>query len=238
MYNRVIEIIREKGFIELDKFCNVDESLKIFEFRRISVNLPKEESMLKYFGIDVTNSLISTLRHEISKRVQIDIISTMSSAGDIDVIDVINSSSLEMSSKLESVFNCNKEYYKHVIVSRKISNIIQDMYRISNPIKEGKLSMYNTGYLYGINIWINPHLNHDDDRFIFFNDISMNAKITNHHIQTRLSTSSLEIEYGINILPQKVKTLFLIWSKSSKSYKDFIVVDRDKKINKILDIVL
>lgn len=128
--------------------------------------------------------------------------------------------------------------YKNVVTTGLIASELQDDSRFFNPTNLGKTStFYTAGKLSDVNIWVDPYMRFNDGRLCLFNtvDINVDGFDLKEVIPSMSITPRLTIEYNFDFLVSDSKLIFVIENENSEAYKQYKSLQRDIKIDNILD---
>jgi hypothetical protein len=131
--------------------------------------------------------------------------------------------------------------YQNVIVSSKMGASIQDSvgysaYSNSNVVNTSG-ALYKVGKFFNSDIWIDPYMRYNDNRMIFFNDVFYNIGelFMNENISSNTFAPRTEIILEYKLLTNISEILYVIDDKNDPNYKDYLRIQRDQKIDQIVD---
>jgi hypothetical protein len=236
----------------VQKFNEIDKSKIInkLDFTNYSDNINTESykisipyNYVQIDGIDTEKHIINLAINEINKEIYNNIIKDLFKS---DIYDFVDSrgSDLEMKfrdfvpSIISKVGN-----YKNIICSSLLASLFSDLNVFTfGSIASNKIStsgyVYKVGKISGIDLWVDPYMKYNDTRLVSFNEVDFNFEYINtqeivdqHSFRPRLIS---EVSWGHRINDSKV--IYLITDQSSPEiYNEYRKIDRDIKIDKLLD---
>ena len=131
--------------------------------------------------------------------------------------------------------------YQNVIVSSKMGASIQDSvgysaYSNSNVVNTSG-TLYKVGKFFNSDIWVDPYMRYNDNRMIFFNDVFYNIGelFMNENISSNTFAPRTEIILEYKLLTNISEILYVIGDRDDPNYKDYLRIQRDQKIDQIVD---
>ncbi len=250
MYEELINIItsnlNESGTNMFYKLGNLEDH-KLY---KISTKIPSE---LKELGIDLYPLMSSNIKDEIHNTIRKELFSTINKSENVDFIDIMSSNSglpmLFLSS--ESLKEVEKfiidKNYKNIITTGKVASELQDSQSFcffplkensTNGIKTNSGSVYQVGSIFGISIWVDPYLNFNEDKIIFYNDIVVDIRDIDCSIFEEYSfTPKVLISYKMSVSVDQSLVVYLVDSEKSKNFEKFLAYKSHKRNVKIDNII-
>lgn len=223
-------------------FTKMNKNLRNFNNYQISVGLAIDEKEELPSG--VFEHIQSEFNQNISKRIFSELISTKK----FDYYDVSkwhNLDAMPISDLIkvsDFIINTNNGQYKNIIASPMVACVLQDLSRFSvkmgNYVNSGMGRVYNVGSISGIEVWVDPFMKYNDTRVIMFNDVDINIEDVNMRMDYKSSPSfnpHLMVSYKLALDVGDSKVLFLLDSQSHPEFQKYKSLQRDIKINDILD---
>lgn len=126
--------------------------------------------------------------------------------------------------------------YKNIICSSYLGSLFRDVYSFSSVKNYSRIDNYKIGNLFGLDIWIDPYMKHNDTRIVGFNDVYIEFDNSIHSIDGYLSSSKLSINFDYSYNKGLSKILYLLSDDSDPIvFSEYKKIERNIKINKILD---
>lgn len=221
-------------FIEVQPWMNENKLLSNFELNRLSIPVTTIE-MKNDYNIsykDIENILVTTIKNEISsnfiKKINKDILNT----NNFDYIDLRKGDIDELVNLILS------SGYKNLITNANISSELKNS-PLFNLIyqKNSKNSRINiVGNLGGItDIYYDPYISYNDDRILLFNQIEFNINNMVAYENNSTFPPRVYIEYNFDYKVGDSKLIFIIRDENSETYRKYIKLQRDYKIDNILN---
>jgi len=205
----------------------------------------------KSIGVDLISMISSSIKTEMAANIQKEIFSSIQSDEKIDFIDIRNVDPLPVlflsSNSLKIVENfilSQSQEYKNIITTAKIASELQDSSSFQwDPLKSGLVgsgsgNAYQVGVIFGMGVWVNPYLQFNDNRIIFYNDIEIDIKDTNCTICDEISFSPRIVSsYRLSVNVGQTLLVYLIADEKCKNFEKFTsfkINKRDEKIDEII----
>jgi len=242
MSNIIGDFNNRKDIIKLYDFMTINKSLNNFESYQVSMN---NNSLIgTAFNIDVDQIIISTLISELNQNFIKRILKKTFDTSKFDYLDLRPDGSLMTGrTNLEKLVNMIiSSGYKNLVTTGLIASELQDsQFFISNGFKNASMSatstFYNSGKLSDVNIWVDPYMKFNDGRLCLFNIVDVN--IDSVELKEDVPPGSLIprfiIEYKSDFMISDSKLIFVIESENSEAYIQYKSLQRDIKIDNILD---
>lgn len=131
--------------------------------------------------------------------------------------------------------------YKNIITTGMVASVLQDCSEFhvestgGGKISSGS-SIYKVGRLLNLDVWVDPFLKYSDNRIVLFNDIGINIYNISSSIQSQATFAPrlvLQCDFAFDVGDSKV--IFIIDNESSDSFRQYKSLQRDIKIDGILD---
>jgi hypothetical protein len=224
---KINKMLNQLGFIKYD------ESLTDFTkigFTYANPNYPPE------FNIKVDDIIIEgVITNQIIQLICKKIVDILSTSIKFDVIDYlykdINNWNIKGLDKIILKLIRNENYI-YLISSSKISAIIQDLYQFNGSINSSS-SIIKIGSILDKSVYVDPALGYSDTRIFLFNDIGINIQnITITENPSSFNGSYVELYIDIKI--NDSKTIYILESENSNTYKSYKKILREYNLNKLL----
>lgn len=221
-------------------FTKINKNLRNFNNYQISVGLAINEKEELPSG--VFEHIQSEFNQNISKRIFSELISTKK----FDYYDVSKWQNLDampisdLMKVSDFIINSNNGQYKNIIASSMVACVLQDLSRFS--VKSGFTNsgigrVYCVGSISGIQIWVDPFMKYNDTRITMFNNVGINIEDVSMRMDYNNSPFNprLMVSYRLALDVGDSKVLFLLDSQSHPEFQKYKSLQRDIKINDILD---
>jgi hypothetical protein len=162
---------------------------------------------------------------------------------DTNIIDYIEVFDIDIDFSFPPILvdKVHSKKYKNVIVSSKMGSSIQDHFGYfshthSNSINRSA-SLYKIGKFLNTEVWVDPFMKYNDNRMIFFDDLFYNIGnlSSNEVISSNTFAPITEVTLDYNLLPSVSEILYVVSDRNDTNYKDYLRVQRDHKIDKIVN---
>ena len=234
-----------------EDFKNKSEIIKLYDWMKVNKNLinfdkyqvgvkASADLALSAFNIDSSSLILNLLVDEVNQDFIRRILKKIFDTPKFDYLDLRPDGSLMTGRHyLEKLVNMIlSSGYKNVVTTGLIASELQDDSRFFNPTNLGKTStFYTAGKLSDVNIWVDPYMRFNDGRLCLFNtvDINVDGFDLKEVIPSMSITPRLTIEYNFDFLVSDSKLIFVIENENSEAYKQYKSLQRDIKIDNILD---
>jgi hypothetical protein len=246
MSNNIVDLFNSnsKNFIITQSWMIENKDLTNFETRKFSVPVLTSEMKNEYLNIDMGAYLINAIKSEISQDVNKLFNKKLFTTNKFDYLDLRHDDSLMTGrknlEKLVSLILSND--YKNLITTGLISSELQDSpafspYMITDDLKTGA-EPQSYGRLGGhLEVYNDPYMKYDDGRICLFNGVEFNIGEMKAYESTPSSLlgSRIVIEYNIDYNVGDSKLIFVIENENSEAFKQYKWLQRDIKIDNILD---
>jgi len=242
MSNIIQDFNSKKDIIKLYDFMTINKSLNNFESYKVSMN--NNGALGTAFNINVDEIIVSSLINELNQNFIRRILKKAFDTAKFDYLDLRPDGSLMTGrTNLEKLVKMIiSSGYKNVVTTGMIASELQDS-RFFNPTNLQNTSLsktstfYTAGKLSDVNIWVDPYMRFNDGRLCLFNtvDINVDGFDLKEVIPSMSITPRLTIEYNFDFLVSDSKLIFVIENENSEAYKQYKSLQRDIKIDNILD---
>jgi len=222
------------NFIQVQPWMNENKLLSNFELNRLSIPVTTIE-MKNDYNIsykDIENILVTTIKNEISSNFIKKINKGILNTNNFDYIDLRKGDIDELVNLILS------SGYKNLITNANISSELKNS-PLFNLIyqKNSKNSRINiVGNLGGItDIYYDPYISYNDDRILLFNQIEFNINNMVAYENNSTFAPRVNIEYNFDYKVGDSKLIFIIRDENSETYRKYIKLQRDYKIDNILN---
>ncbi len=227
--------IKDSIFVP-QSYLSINKGLKNFTTYQISVPIPFE---LKGTGIDTNSSIISLLRNEINQHIYKVLLKDLFSTPNFDYFDI--SKEINASTSVNKIIDfVLMENYNYLMTNSNLSNSLCDSSRffINSMTIRGDWSgcPYNIGSISNYGIFTDPFMKYDDNRICLFNNCEINIdNITQIVISEGTFSPKLLISYDLAFNIGDSKVIFIDDGENSTSYREYKKIQRDIKIDTLLD---
>ena len=233
-----------KEFIDTQRWMVENKNLTNFETRKFSVPVLTSEMKNEYLNIDMEPHLINVIKNEISQDVNKLFNKKLFATNKFDYLDLRPDGSLMTGrkhfEKLVSLILSNN--YKNLITTGLISSELQDSvafmpYMTTHDLKTSGLPEC-CGKLGGsVDVYIDPYMRYDDGRICLFNEVEFNIGEMKAYETTQIGSLApkIVIEYNVDYNVGDSKLIFVIENENSEAFKQYKSLQRDVKIDNILD---
>lgn len=193
------------------------------------------------FGINIEIELINIISNQVSLGIYRDIIDSLFTSNLYEVFDVrpnIISDNRSYMSNLSNMVSDNR--YKNLISTGMIASNLQDSPSYSHS--QGSLGLssglpYKLGSIFNTTVYVDPYMKFNDGRICLFDD----AQINLHNLEFRdisdpshLPIIGVRFDYSFHVGRSKV--IYVVDGEIGQgTYNDYISLQRDDKINKIIN---
>lgn len=232
-----LKIRINNSLIETLPFYNINRGLTNFKTRTITSSIPQDIGKILEVEFDFEASFISQIKKELSYQIYKHINYNIRNNSKVDYINLIGYENRKSREFVSSYINGIG--YKNIICSSKISSMMQDISCFIYSPYFTPMQVYlpdNLGKIGISNIWRDPYLNYNDDEIIMFNEVEVNFDVKNVSITNDIYTSMQRIAIDINLCVNNIDStvVSIIENTDSPSYKEYISIRRDIKIDEII----
>jgi len=233
-----------KEFISTQSWMVENKNLTNFETRKLSVPVLTSEMKNEYLNIDMETHLVNAIKNEISRDVNRLFTKKLFTTNKFDYLDLRPDGSLMNGrlhlEKLVGLILSND--YKNLITTALISSELQDSSAFSLYIKTDNLKVSSLPDCFGklggrIDVYNDPYMKFNDGRICLFDEVEFNIgemKAMEVPYQGSMVPRIL-IEYNIDYNVNDSKLIFVIEDETSEAFKQYKSLQRDIKIDDILD---
>lgn len=235
----VFESIKDDIFIPQD-YISINNKLKNFTNYKMSISVPLNG---KDLGFDVTSELIKSLRNEMNQHISKIILGELFSTSKFDYVDISDCVNTHTSVNRMIDFVISDYDHKLIITNTQLSNSLCDSAQFHfKKIVSGD-GLVNSGIPHCIgsisryDIYCDPFMRFDDNRICLFDKCEINIENLNHSlIATNTFAPRMVISYDLDYKVGDSKVIFVLdGDESSTSYKQYKQLQRDIKIDSLLD---
>jgi len=201
-----------------------------------------DASMGEVFGLDIEKQAANLILDEFNQNINKIITRDLFDTDRFEWVDLrtIQSTQESCNKIIESIIE-HGVGFKNIITNARIANCLQDSsyFHISaynSNVRPSGADIYEIGSICGIKIWIDPYMRYDDDRMVMFNEVSINIEDVKGVIVNEATfTPRIRLEHKLDYRLGDTKVIYVIESESSPGWLKVKQLNRDLKINKILD---
>lgn len=230
-----------KSFIMSQKWMSIDKNLTPFERKKISINLTTVET--KLLNLDIESELVSVVRNQINQDISKNIINKLFDTQSFDYLDLRpNGSIMSGRAHLEKLVGLilNNDY-KNLITTGLISSQLMDSsafsaaYMVTDDVKiSGRPECL--GKLGGrIDVYNDPYMKFNDGRICMFKEVYYNIGDIKSYMSNSQYAPQFVVEYEISYNVGDSKLIFVIEDENSEAFNQYKSLQRDIKINKIIN---
>ena len=235
----VFESIKNDIFIP-QPYISINNNLKNFTNHQISISVPLNGADL---GFDVNLGLVKLIKNEINQSIYKTILKDLFSTSKFDYVDISKSVNIHTSFNEIIDFLFGVREYKYLITNTATANSLGDSSRfhfnsVGSSVIEFNGIPYKFGCLSGYDVYLDPYMRYDDDRICLFNNCEVNIENLNQTIVvgTATFTPKMIISYDLSYRVGDSKVIFVLnGDESTSSYKQYKQLQRDIKIDSLLD---
>jgi len=241
--NNIIKDFKQRGdIIKIYDWMKINKNLNNFDKKQVSMK--NNSGIGTAFNIDVTSIVTSTLINELNQDLIRTILKSMFNTQNFDYLDLRPDGSLmtgrvHLERLVQMIYQSG---YKNVITTGMIASELMDSaYFLSNGFKNASMSatstFYNSGSLNGVKVWVDPYMKFNDGRLCLFNEVDINIEDVDlvEFIDPVDAQSTFKIQYKSDFIVNDSKLIFVIENENSEAYIQYKSLQRDIKIDNILD---
>jgi hypothetical protein len=221
-----------------------DKNLNNFVVKSLSISMNND-----CFDIDTSDIVISTIKKELVSSIQRDCNKKLFDTKKFSYLDLRNKygSLLNRSNLYDLVNMIMSSGYTNFITSANIASELQDsehfksiefkgLFDKNSKSLRSTANTYLIGKLNNISVCVDPYMKWDDGRICLFNDVHFNLdKVKAHESIVASFSPRILIEYNIDYNISDSKLIFVIEDVNSETFNQYISLQRDIKIDNILD---
>jgi hypothetical protein len=228
-----------KEFISTQRWMIENKNLTNFETRKFSVEMKNE-----HLNIDMETHLVNVIKNEISLDINKLFTKKLFTTNKFDYLDLRPDGSLMNGrlylEKLGTLILGND--YKNLITTSHIASELQDSFNFTPYMTTHDLNTSGLPKCYGklgnsVDVYNDPYMRYDDGRICLFNEVEFNIGEMKAYETTQIGSLAPKIVIGYNIdcNVNDSKLIFVIEDEKSESYLQYKSLQRDIKIDNILD---
>jgi len=236
----IFESVKDDMF-SIQPYLSINKNLKNFTTNTFSLSIPME---LDGFGIDGDAEMISLIRAEMNQSIYKTILKELFNTSKFDYIDISKTVNTHQSVN-EIIDFLGVDYinnkYKYLVTNTSMANSIGDSslfnFKPSASVVESQGLPYLFGSLIKYDVYMDPFMKFDDNRICLFDSCEINIENINQTV-TSVATFApkMMISYDVAFKIGDSKVIFILdGNESSSSYKQYKQLQRDIKINSLLD---
>ena len=236
----IFESIKNDIFIP-QPYISINKNLKNFTNYKVNISVPLNG---KDLGFDVNLELIKLIKNEINQSIYKAILKDLFNTSNFDYVDISKSINIHTSFNDIIDFLVDVHGYKYLITNTATANSLGDSSRFHFHFNSNGSSVvefngipYLFGCLVGYDVYLDPYMRYDDNRICLFNNCEVNIENLNQTIVgTATFAPKMIISYDLSYKVGDSKVIFILdGDESSTSYKQYKQLQRDIKINSLLD---
>jgi hypothetical protein len=243
--NNIVDLFNNsKEFINTQRWMVENKNLTNFETRKFSVPVLSSEMKSEYLNIDMDPHLINVIKNEINQDINKLFTKRLFTTNKFDYLDLRTDGSLVTGRKhLEQLVSLlTGDNYKNLITTRLISSELQDSLSFSHYMATHDLKTGSEPQCFGklsgrVDVYSDPYMRYDDGRICLFNEVEFNIGEMRAYETTQIGSLAprISIEYDIDYNVGDSKLIFVIENENSEAFKQYKSLQRDIKIDNILD---
>lgn len=239
--NNILEDFKQrKDVIKIYDWMKVNKNLTNFNKNQVSLN--NNSGIGTAFNINVDSIVVSTLINELNQDFIRTILKSMFNTPKFDYLDLRPdgmTGRVHLEKLVQMIYQSG---YKNVVTTGMIASGLQDsQYFSSNGFQHASMSsastFYHTGILHGVNIFVDPFMRYNDGRLCLFNEVDINIESVDlvEVINPGDTQSTFNISCKSDFLVNDSKLILVIENENSEAFKQYKSLQRDIKIDNILD---
>ncbi len=232
-----------KEFISTQCWMIENKNLTNFETRKFSVPVLTTEMKNEYLNIDMESILVKTIKDEINLDINKLFTKKLFTTSKFDYLDLRPNGSLMNGrlhlEKLVGLILSND--YKNLITTTLISSELQDSSAFSPYMKTDNFKVSSLPDCFGklggrIDVYNDSYMKFNDGRICLFNEVEFNiGEMKAMETYQGSMAPRILIEYNIDYNVNDSKLIFVIEDEKSEAYLQYKSLQRDIKIDDILD---
>lgn len=244
--NNIVDLFNSntRDFITSQRWMIENKNLTNFETKKFSIPVTTSEMKNDYLNIDMGAQLINIIKNEISNNIIRTLTKRLFTTHKFDYLDLRPDGSLMNGRKhLEQLVSLlTGDNYKNLITTGLIASELQDSSSFSPYVTTHDLKNGNEPQCYGklggsVEVYSDPYMKYNDGRICLFNVVEFNVGEMKAY-ETPYPGSlapTIVIEYDIDYNVNDSKLIFVIEDETSEAFKQYKSLQRDIKIDNILD---
>lgn len=238
----LVDIFNDKSnrFIVKQPWMIINKNLTQFEKYKVSFSLTTLQA--KITDLDTNHILVTTLKSEMNREINRRIIKKLFETRKFDLLDLRPDGSILTGKvyleKLVSILLTNG--YRNMITTGLISSELQDSINFTRYATSDDLRVTGNTECFGklggfLNVYNDPYMKYSDTRICLFNEVDFNiGEINAYEYETATAPQVVvEYEFAYNVIDSKL--VFLIETESTEAFTHWKTLQRDIKINQIID---
>ena len=228
-----------KEFINTQRWMVENKNLTNFETRKFSVPVLSSEIKSEYLNIDMEPHLINVIKNEINQDINKLFTKRLFTTNKFDYLDSRPTGRTHLENLVKMILSNN---YKNLITTGLITSELQDSSFFSPYMKTHDLKTSGLPECYGklgnsVDVYNDPYMRYDDGRICLFNEVEFNIGEMKAYETTQIGSLApkIIIEYNIDYNVGDSKLFFVIENENSEAFKHYKSLQRDIKIDNILD---
>lgn len=223
-------------------FMVINKRLKNFNRRRLSIPFMSED--MRLIGVNIEQKIISIAKNQINSDIHKTITKSLFDTTKFDYLDLRPDGSIQNGRVfLEKLFDLILiNDYKNLITTGSICSKLcnSQFFRAYANTDEAKIpnGLDRVGNLSGkVDIYIDPYMKFNDGRICLFNEVEVNIEgMMSQQVvnPVTLQTNTL-IKYDLSHHVWDSKLIFVIEDENSESFSQYKSLQRDIKIDKVLN---
>ena len=233
-----------KEFINTQRWMIENKNLTNFETRKFSVPVLTSEMKNEYLNIDMEPHLVNAIKDEIGRDLNRLFTKKLFTSNKFDYLDLRPCGSLMTGRKhLEQLVTLIfGNDYNNLITTGHITSELQDSSSFSPYMTTHDLKTNGLPECFGrlggrVDVYNDPYMKFNDGRICLFNQVEFNIGEMKAY-ETPYPGSfapRIVIEYDIDYNVGDSKLIFVIEDETSEAFKQYKSLQRDIKIDNILD---
>ena len=244
--NSIVDLFNSntRDFITSQRWMVENKNLTNFETKKFSIPVTTSEMKNDYLNIDMGAQLINIIKNEISNNIIRTLTKRLFTTHKFDYLDLRPDGSLMNGRKhLEQLVSLlTGDNYKNLITTVLIASELQDSSSFSPYVTTHDLKNGNEPQCYGklggsVEVYSDPYMKYNDGRICLFNAVEFNVGEMKAY-ETPYPGSlapTIVIEYDVDYNVNDSKLIFVIEDETSEAFKQYKSLQRDIKIDNILD---
>lgn len=218
-----------------------NERLNNFQLRKLSIPMSAETRL---FDVDISEKVISIARNEINQDISKTITKSLFDTTKFDYLDLRPDGSLQNTRIFRDklIGMILSENYRNLITTALITSSIQDSssfqsYMTTDDVKTSG-ALDRVGKLgKNVDIQMDPYMKFNDGRICLFNEVYFNIQdMRACEVVNPLSmVTNILVEWKFALHVGDSKLIFVIEDENSESFNQYKSLQRDIKIDNILD---
>ena len=240
--NSIVDLFNSntRDFITSQRWMVENKNLTNFETKKFSTPVTTSEMKNEYLNIDMGAQLINIIKNEISNNIIRTFTKRLFTTHKFDYLDLRPDGSLMNGRKhLEQLVSLlTGDNYKNLITTVLIASELQD----SSSFSPYDLKNGNEPQCYGklggsVEVYSDPYMKYNDGRICLFNAVEFNVGEMKAYEAPYPGSLAprIVIEYDIDYNVNDSKLIFVIEEETSEAFKQYKSLQRDIKIDNILD---